>query len=66
MIVELLARGLTSKEIATRLQISVHTVNCHLRRCFRRLNAHTRAEAVAKAMSSGIVSRFDSAGESAG
>ena len=51
------ARGETSKEIATRLGIRERTVNWHLGRVFVKLGAGSRAEAVALAMEQGIVRR---------
>jgi DNA-binding CsgD family transcriptional regulator len=44
-----LAEGLTNKAIARRLNISLHTVKFHLESLFRKLDARTRTEAVAKA-----------------
>lgn len=44
-----LAEGLTNKAIARRLDISLHTVKFHVESLFRKLDARTRTEAVAKA-----------------
>jgi len=49
-ILDLVAAGRTSKEIAAALGISESTVNWHLSNAFTRLGASSRAEAVARAM----------------
>jgi DNA-binding CsgD family transcriptional regulator len=49
-ILDLVAAGRTSKEIAAALGISESTVNWHLSNAFARLGASSRAEAVARAM----------------
>jgi DNA-binding CsgD family transcriptional regulator len=43
-------QGLTTKEIADRLGLSIHTVDTHLRNIYRKLHVHSRAGAVAKAL----------------
>lgn len=40
------ASGSTSAEIATRLEISVQTVNSHIKNIYRKLHVHSRAQAV--------------------
>lgn len=47
-ILELLARGYLYKEISAELQISLHTVNSHIKKIYEKLHVHSRAEAVAK------------------
>ena len=47
-IVCLVAFGLSNKQIATRLKISVWTVSAHLRRVFNKLKVDTRAAVVYK------------------
>jgi DNA-binding CsgD family transcriptional regulator len=44
---ELVAEGLTNREVARRLHISPHTVNTHLRHVFQKLSVATRAELAA-------------------
>jgi two-component system, NarL family, nitrate/nitrite response regulator NarL len=56
--VEILAAiglGLSNKETARRLGISVHTVKFHLEAAFRKLGATSRAEAVAKGLRRGLI-----------
>ena len=47
-VLELLAQGLTNKEIAVRLVITTNTVKRHLKAIFEKLNVHTRSAATAK------------------
>jgi DNA-binding CsgD family transcriptional regulator len=42
--------GLSNKEIARRLEISLHTVKFHIEQLLRKLGARSRAEAVAKGL----------------
>ena len=58
-ILDLVAEGRTSKEIATTLGISESTVNWHLANAFQRLGASSRAEAVALAIRSNGVDRLN-------
>jgi DNA-binding NarL/FixJ family response regulator len=48
-VLELLAQGMTNKEIAAELVITTNTVKRHLKAIFRKLDVHTRAAAAAKA-----------------
>ncbi len=52
---ELVAEGLTNREVARRLHISPHTVNTHLRHVFQKLVVTTRAELAAKIASRGQI-----------
>jgi DNA-binding NarL/FixJ family response regulator len=45
-----LVEGLTAKEIADRLDVSIHTTNTHTRNLFTKLGVHSRAAAVARAL----------------
>ena len=47
--------GLTAKEIAARLGISIHTADTHTRNLFGKLGVHSRAAAVARAMRERLV-----------
>lgn len=47
-VLELLAQGLTNKEIAEKLVITTNTVKRHLKAIFEKLNVHTRSAATAK------------------
>lgn len=50
-----LVDGKTSADIATTLQLSDHTVNDYIKSIFRKLNVHSRAEAVKEAVKNKIV-----------
>ena len=54
-ILELMVAGLIKKEIADRLDISVHTVSTHLRSVYEKLHVNTNTGAVAKAIREGII-----------
>jgi DNA-binding CsgD family transcriptional regulator len=62
-ILDLVAEGRTSKEIAMSLGISESTVNWHISNAFERLGASSRAEAVALAIRSNGVDRVPEATE---
>jgi len=47
-VAELVAEGLTNREVAKRLYISPHTVNSHLRQIFRKLGVANRVALAAK------------------
>lgn len=50
-----LVEGLTAKETAARLNVSIHTVDTHTRHLFGKLEVHNRAAAVARAMRDHLV-----------
>jgi DNA-binding NarL/FixJ family response regulator len=54
-ILQMVANGSTTKEVARDLGISPHTVKTHLERIFEKLGANDRAQAVAIAIRGGIV-----------
>jgi DNA-binding NarL/FixJ family response regulator len=54
-ILNLLAAGLANKEIARQLKISDHTVKFHVTSIFNKLNASSRAEAVALGIRRGLI-----------
>ena len=54
-ILQMIAYGATTKEVASKLTISPHTVKTHLERIFEKLRANDRAEAVAIALRRGLV-----------
>lgn len=54
-ILQHMVKGLIKKEIADRLQLSVHTVDTYLRRIYEKLEVNTRTGAVAKALKEGLV-----------
>jgi len=54
-VLSLVGQGLTNKAVARRLGISVHTVKFHLEALFTKLDATSRAEAVAKGLRGGVI-----------
>lgn len=55
-VLQLLAQGLTNREIARSLFVSESTVRAHLRTVTRKLGVNNRVHAVARALQMGIVS----------
>jgi DNA-binding NarL/FixJ family response regulator len=51
----LLANGQSYGEAAAALDVTINTVRSHIRSIYDKLNVHTQAEAVAKAMRSGLI-----------
>jgi DNA-binding CsgD family transcriptional regulator len=47
-VASLAARGASNKEIAAKLYVSVHTVEAHLSRVYRKLGVRSRAQLAAK------------------
>jgi len=54
-ILELMASGRSTSEIATELTLSTETVRNHVRSVFRELHVHTRPEAIAAAQRLGLL-----------
>lgn len=56
-VLELLAQGLTNKDIAARLIISTNTVKRYLKAVFEKLGVDTRSAATARAINAGLAPR---------
>jgi two-component system nitrate/nitrite response regulator NarL len=54
-ILTLVGQGMSNKAVARQLGISVHTVKFHLEALFAKLDATSRAEAVAKGLRGGVI-----------
>ncbi len=54
-ILTLIGQGFSNKAVARRLGISVHTVKFHIEAMFGKLDATSRAEAVAKGLVGGVI-----------
>jgi two-component system nitrate/nitrite response regulator NarL len=54
-ILGLVGEGFSNKAMARRLGISVHTIKFHLEALFNKLDATSRAEAVAKGLRGGVI-----------
>ena len=54
-ILTLVGQGMSNKAVARTLGISVHTVKFHLEALFAKLDATSRAEAVAKGLRGGVI-----------
>ncbi len=55
-VLELIASGLSTSEVARELTLSTETIRNHLRGVYRELNAHTRTDAIAAAQRLGLLS----------
>ena len=56
-ILELVASGHTNPTISTRIGISIQTVTTHMKNIYRKLQVHTRAQAVMQAIDQGLVGK---------
>ena len=54
-IIEFIARGRSNKEIARELGVAPETIKTHLKRIFQKLSAESRAQAVVRAQSLGML-----------
>ncbi len=54
-VLEMLAEGLSNKEIASRMKISEHTVKFHTAQIFAKLGVSTRTEAVVQGIRRGLI-----------
>jgi DNA-binding NarL/FixJ family response regulator len=54
-ILHLLARGLSSTEVAAELVIAVSTARSYIKSIHRKLNAHSREEAIARGKQAGLI-----------
>jgi LuxR family maltose regulon positive regulatory protein len=54
-VLAIIARGLTNREIASRLFLSLNTVKAHTRNIYGKLGVHNRTQAVAMAQTLGIL-----------
>jgi LuxR family maltose regulon positive regulatory protein len=54
-VVEFIARGRSNKEIARELGVAPETIKTHLKRIFQKLSAESRAQAVVRAQSLGML-----------
>jgi DNA-binding NarL/FixJ family response regulator len=53
-VLKMVAAGYTSAEIGSRLAVSCHTINTHIKNIYRKLNVRTRAQAVSFAAHRGL------------
>jgi DNA-binding NarL/FixJ family response regulator len=58
-ILRFIAEGLRNEEIAERLNISVRTVTTHVQNVFRKLEVHSRIQAIALLNRTGVLSELD-------
>ena len=54
-VLQLIAEGLTNREIASRLFLSLNTVKAHTRNIYGKLDSHNRMQAVTSARAFGIL-----------
>lgn len=54
-VLELFVRGLTNKEVAAKLGLSIHTIDTYNRSLYEKLHVNTRSGAVAKALKERLV-----------
>jgi PAS domain S-box-containing protein len=54
-VVQLVAQGLTTRDIADELRVSLETVRTHIRHAMAKLGSRTRAQLVARALAEGLI-----------
>jgi LuxR family maltose regulon positive regulatory protein len=54
-VLQLIAEGLSNREIASRLYLSPHTIKAHTRNIYGKLDVHSRTEAVARSRALGVL-----------
>jgi DNA-binding CsgD family transcriptional regulator len=54
-VLRLLSRGCSYAEIGRRMGISAHTVTSHVKNCYRKLDVHSGAAAVMRAVELGVL-----------
>jgi len=54
-VLELITEGLTNREVATRLFVSLNTVKAHTRNIYGKLGVHSRTQAIARAQELGLL-----------
>jgi DNA-binding NarL/FixJ family response regulator len=59
-VIELLARGATTEEIAERLDVRAATVRTHLRHVFVKMGVHSRVQLIAVAVREGLLNQVGS------
>jgi DNA-binding NarL/FixJ family response regulator len=61
-LLKLMTRGLSNKEIADGLSLSIRTVQGHVQQIFKKLGVSSRTEAVVYALKKGVVELEDMPG----
>jgi LuxR family maltose regulon positive regulatory protein len=54
-VLALIAEGLTNREVASRLFLSLHTVKAHAHNIYGKLGVHNRTQAVGRARALGVL-----------
>jgi LuxR family maltose regulon positive regulatory protein len=54
-VLQLIAQGLTNREIASRLYLSLNTIKAHTRNIYGKLDVHSRTQAILRASTLGIL-----------
>jgi LuxR family maltose regulon positive regulatory protein len=56
-VLQLIAEGLTNREVASRLFVSLNTVKAHTRNLYGKLDVHSRTQAIARSQELGLLAR---------